>query len=167
MGFSLFDIDSQIREALDALYSSMDEDGCIADGDFERIEALNAERNTKIENIALYYKECVAEADALKAESKKLADRATIAANKAERLKDYLATSMQGAGETEFKSNRVKLSFRSSRSVVVPNVDLLDPRFVTEKVTFAPDKKAIKEAIDGGEIVDGAYIEEKKNIQIK
>lgn len=167
MGFSLFEIDSEIRKAMEAIYESMDEDGCIPDGDFERIEALNAERAHKIESIALFYKECMAESEALKAEIKKLADRAKVAANKAERLKTYLQTSMLDSGEPTFETSKCKLSFRKSKTVEVPNIDLLDPAFVVTKTEITPDKKAIKAAIEAGENVAGAFIEEKQNIQIK
>ena len=65
MGMSLFEIDSNIRDLLDALLIESDDDGVIDaeidDSIFERIAELNEARDAKIENIALYIKECDAE----------------------------------------------------------------------------------------------------------
>lgn len=167
MGMSLFEIDSNIRSFIDALYSSVDEDGCIVEGDFERLEELQMARETKIDNIALYYKECIASADALKKEAALLKKRADSAEKKAERLKTYLSNSMINSGNLTHESSKCKITFRSSKSVVIDDVDALPKKLITKKIEYAPDKKAIKEAIDEGKKIKGAHIEEKKNIQIK
>jgi hypothetical protein len=61
----------------------------------------------------------------------------------------------------------IKLSFRNSESVEITNEQQLDSRFIVTKTVTTPDKKAIKDAIKNGELVEGATISYNKNLQIK
>lgn len=167
MGMSLFEIDSNIRSFIDALYSSVDEDGCIVEGDFEKLEELQMARETKIDNIALYYKECIVQAKALKDEAALLTSRAKSAEKKAERLKKYLSDSMIASGNLNHESSKCKISFRTSNPLVIDDETALAKKWFVKKVEYVPDKTAIKDAINSGKAVKGAHIEEKKNIQIK
>ena len=64
--------------------------------DYEAFASLQMEREAKIENMALWYKDLTAEAKAIREEEKALAERRKSAENKAERLKGYLD---EGGGE--------------------------------------------------------------------
>lgn len=55
--------------------------------DYEAFASLQMEREAKIENMALWYKDLTAEAKAIREEEKALAERRKSAENKAERLK--------------------------------------------------------------------------------
>ena len=165
MSFSLYIIDQQIRDFLDNL--PVDEDGCIDSEALKGLEALQEERREKLEAIALYYKELTVEAKAIKEESDRLSERAKATANKAERIKEYLSTSMLSNGDNELETSRCKVTFRPSEKVIITNIDVLDSRFVKVKVDHDADKTAIKAAIKNGEEVEGAYLESRKNIQIK
>ncbi len=158
---SLFEIDEDLRKALDSI--EVDEDGCIATESFNKITALQEERDRKIEGIALYYKETLVEVEALKAEAKTLSERAKIAENRAESLKKYLISSLNGEC---LKTSRVTISYRKSVSVDVDE-DLLSKKYFIRKVEEKPDKKAILELLKSGKRVMGAELIEKQNIQIK
>lgn len=133
----------------------------------EYLEALQIERSEKVENIALYIKNLESDSEKIKAEEKSLKARREAKERKAERLREYLKSSMLALKEPKFETARVALSFRSSKSVVIDDIEKLDKKYITEKVSYAPDKTAIKKAIDSGETVTGARIEENKNLQIK
>ena len=133
----------------------------------EYLEALQLERGEKIENIALYIKSLDCEAAAIKAEEKNLQARRQAKERKAERLKEYLKSSLLAFNEKKFETARVALSFRSSKTVIVSDMEKLDKAYVKEKVEYSADKTAIKKAIESGATVDGAYIEEKQNLNIK
>lgn len=172
---TLFDIDSKIRQFLDSLYSAADSDGTIDDADFKELEALQAEKNTKVENIALYIKELEIEASALKAEADKLKARAEVATNKADRLRRYLKDSLwadnaerlkTSKDKTVFESTRCKLSFRRSESLVIDE-SLLPKKYYAKKITEAPDKTLIKELIKSGKHIKGAELRENQSLQIK
>lgn len=158
---SLFEIDEDLRKALDSI--EVDEDGCIATESFDKITALQEERDRKIEGIALYYKETLVEVEALKTEAKTLSERAKIAENRAESLKKYLISSLNGEC---LKTSRVTISYRKSVSVDVDE-DLLSKKYFIRKVEEKPDKKAILELLKSGKRVMGAELIEKQNIQIK
>lgn len=160
---TLFEIDEQIRAELNRLLEQVDEDGCIT-GDFSTIEALNKEREAKIEGIALYYKEVLAEAKAIKEEADKLAKRAKVTQNKAERLKDYLSFILQSSETEKFATTKVKLSFRPSEQVVIDDESLIAKKWM--KIKAEPDKAGIKQALKEGAKIKGAHLEARKNIQI-
>lgn len=163
MNRSIFDIDEEIRAELESIYEQVDEDGVFC-GDFSRIEALNAERDKKVEGLALFYKETLAEAEAIKAEADKLAKRAQVAKNKAERMKEYLAFVMNTSQTEKFTTNRVKISFKPSEAVVVDE-DTLPKKWF--RIKMEPDKAGIKQALKEGAKIKGAHLETKQNIQIK
>lgn len=164
---TLYEINDSIRAALEAIYNNVDDDGVINAGDMEALEALTIERNTKIENIALYIKELNAEAEAIKAEAAKLTKRAKAAENKAERLKNYLSVNLLSNGERNFTTARCKIGFRSSNAVTITDEAAIPKKYITKKITTAPDKKAIKEALEAGKAIKGATLETHENIQIK
>lgn len=133
----------------------------------EYLEALQIERSEKVENIALFIKCLESDAAKIKEEENALKARREAKERKAEKLRDYLKTSMLTLNETKFETARVALSFRTSKAVVIDDLENLDKKYVTEKVTYAPDKKAIKQAIDNGEEVSGARVVENQHLQLK
>lgn len=163
---TLYEIDANIREFLDGLYSQMDEDGTISDEDYAALEMWQEERKQKLENVAVYYKELAVLQEALENEAKKLLARAKTVEKRAEWFKKYLATSMLANGDTELETSRCTLKFRRSEKVVV-NEDQLPRKYFVEKVDYAPDKKLIKELLKKGEVINGAALEVTQNIQIK
>ena len=100
-------------------------------------------------------------------EIKRLQERKKQLAKTQDLLKNNLTNAMQEFGITEMKGRTIKLSFRKSESVDVYNVDALPDEFKRTKVTVEPDKIAIKEALKNGEVVEGATLSIKDNLQIK
>lgn len=152
---TLYEINAQLLECVDL------ETGEIID--YDRLMELQLERDEKIEAVALWYKNLLADAAAYKAEKDAFAEKERRANANALRLKEYLAAALQGE---KYKTTRVNISFRSTPSVVVDDVLNLPPRFVK----FAepePDKIAIRQAINNGEEVNGAHIERKQSVIIK
>lgn len=164
---TLYEIDSQIRQFIDRMMEAVDENGELLDIDPAELEKLQAEREAKWENIACYYKNLQAEAVAIKAEETNLKARREAAEKKAERLKRLLSASMQEAGKDNISTARCAVSFRKSTQVIIPDEDKLDVHYMKAETTYKPDKTLIKENIKAGIKVAGAYLEDKKNIQIK
>ena len=156
----------QIDEAIAAL---VNEDGEVAD--YEAFDALQMERNAKIENIALFHKNLLSDAAALKAEEQSLAERRKTAESKAERLKAYLAYALNGQ---KFETARVKCGYRKSTAVeyTVDEASFIQwaKEVRDDLLTYkdpTPNKTAIKEAIEAGEAIPLARIAERNNINIK
>lgn len=166
MGFSLYDIDNMVYTVLENGLIFDEETGEVL-FDEENLTELELERNKKLEAVALYIKSLEAEAEAMKAEAKKLADRKEAKERKAERLRSYISNSMQALGDTKLETAKVALSFRKSESVDVYDPVLLPAEYTKTKTTVTPDKTAIKAAIKAGQEVAGATLEVKQNLQIK
>lgn len=148
-----FDIDEETGEVLNA----------------DELDALQMERDTKIENIALYIKNLTALAADIKAEKDNLAERLKSTERKADSLKQYLANALNGE---KFETGKCKVSYRKSSQVMLSEnftewAKQNAPDLVQEKVEYKPDKTAIKEAIKGGREVFGAKIVENVNLQVK
>ena len=154
---NLYEIESAILECVDT------ETGDIID--IERLEALELERDTKISNIGCWIKDLKAEAEAIKAEKQNLDKRQKAAENKAEQLKRYLEGYLDGA---KYKDAKVSISYRTSTSTVLDediNLDALPDN--CKKVEIKPSLTAIKEALQNGEVIEGAHLVTKQNIQIR
>lgn len=129
----------------------------------EDIDKLQMDRAAKIEGCMLGYKNKVAEADAIDEEIKKLTVRKKAAAHTAEWLKTYVQNSL--AGE-EFSTPRAAVKYTKSKSVEVTcSASELPPDWC--RVTIAPDKVALKKALEAGEKITGVQLVEKLNMQIK
>lgn len=152
---SLYSINAAILDCVDL------ETGEIID--IEQLQALQMEREQKIENVALWYKNLLSDAEQYAAEEAAFKKKKQAAQAQAERVKAYLLDALQGE---KYKSTRVNISYRNSSRVVVEDVLNLPPRFVR----FAdpePNKTEIMAAIKNGEEVNGARIESSQSIIIK
>lgn len=156
---SLFEIDKAIKE----WEMEIDEEtGEILN--YSELDNLQMERDQKVENIALYYKNLVAEAEMVKAEKNNMADRQKRLENKAESLKNYLAYALQGE---KFSTPKVAVSYRKSKSVEIAEDARLPEAYVKVEEVRKPDKKMLKEALEGGEKIDGVRLVEKQNLSVK
>jgi hypothetical protein len=153
---SLYQINQDILDCIDM------ETGEIID--VEAFQSLQIAREDKIENIALYYKNLIADAEAYKAEKNAFAEREKRAANKAESLKRYLQTELQGK---PFKTVKADISYRKSTSVYIYDEAQLPKDYLVEKITTAPDKKAIGDKLKAGEEIAGAALVFSQNVNIK
>lgn len=82
------------------------------------------------------------------------------------KLKNNLLNAVNLFGD--FQAGFLKFSVRRSKQVIVGcDVNELHKSFKVVKVTETADKTAIKKAIESGEEVEGCYIQENLNLQIK
>lgn len=151
----LYEINEEILNCVD------EETGEITD--FERFNNLQIERDEKIENIALWYKNLSADAIAYKAEKDAFAEKEKSAKNKADSLKKYLDSVLSG---NTFKTTKVNVTYRKSQAVEIIDINKLNENYIKYAEPTA-DKARIKEDIKNGVDVDGAMIVDNQNIQIK
>lgn len=153
---ALYEIENEILECVDF------ETGEIIDE--ERLDALEMERSAKIEGVILWRKDIIAEKEAVRAEGKKLYDRAKVLENQEESLKRYIEKALGGE---KFKTERCAVSYRKSSSIVIDDPMSVPREFLKDIREDWISKSAIKEAIEKGETVKGAHQEEKNGIVIK
>lgn len=160
----LYELDQKINELI---ANSIDpETGEVSDGFIEKLDALNMERNEKIDNIMRLYKNLISDAAGWEAEEKRLSELKKSAKNRAESLKNYLSRYME-AGVEKFTSEHGKIGWRKSEKVVVQDVDTLPEEFKKVKVEVKADLISLKNALKEDRKIDGVSLEEHQNIQIR
>lgn len=161
----LFDIDERLAACvkLDESRVVDTESGEIID--LEAIAALEMERDKKIENLGCWYKNLLAEAEALKAQKNAFAEREKAKKAKAESLKGFLGRYLNGK---KFESAKVAMSFRKSEAVEFDAKCIGDiPEEFLKFKDPELDKVAVKKAIKAGETVPGCELVARQNLQIK
>ena len=132
--------------------------------DTEKFDQLQIDRNDKIENIALWYKNLQSEAQAYKAEKDLFSEKQKRAENKAESLKKYLESALKG---NKFDTVKVNVSYRKSTSINILDIDKLPEDYRKAVITISADKVELAKALKSGVVIDGAELIENSNIQIK
>ncbi len=93
-------------------------------------------------------------------EAKRLAERKKSFENRAKSIKQYVLNCMLTAGLDKLKTTTNTFTARKGvASVIIDNEALLPDEMVAVQTLIAPDKKAIKEAIENGVDIPGAHIE--------
>lgn len=177
---SLWEIDSRLQALEDY---GVDEDGCIIETEEEfnkAFDAIQMDLQTKIENTILFAKSLDAEAEAIKAEEKKLAERRKAKENLSERLKkrinDYVTwqftdeegnVDLNGLRKWKFETSKCYISYRKSDVVEFTDATKIPKEFIKVETKETPMKAEIKKAIKEGKEVAGCVLVEKANMQIK
>ena len=162
---TIYDIDREIQALLD---SGIDEETGELLIDTDALEALQMEKDQKIENLALAIKNLTADALAIKAEEQALAQRRKQTEAKAERARQYLEFVLQGE---KFQTPRVAVTYRKSTKLQLDDGFILwaqihEPDFLRYKDP-EPDKTAITRAIKSGAEIQGAALVESQTMTIK
>lgn len=152
---NLYEIDEQIMQCID------EDTGEILD--LEKLNHLQMQQEQKVESLALWYKNLLSDAAALKAEKENFAAREKSARNRAESIKAYLSDFLNGE---KFETKKAKITFRKSKQVDIIDQSTIDDDYLIYQEP-RPNKTKIKEALKSGAQLKGVQLVEKKNIQIK
>ena len=160
---NIYEIDTAILDLIDP------ETGEVMD--YESFEALQMEREQKIDNMALWIKDLDAEQAALDTEAKKLAERRDAARRKRDRLKEYLARVLDGEKRS---TPQYAVSYRNSEACELYDEGAAimwlvahgyDDGYVIVKESVS--KTAVKELLKRGEEVSGAVLVKRQSMSIK
>jgi hypothetical protein len=149
----------EIPEAYENAYlaATDEETGEVDEGKLgELLAAVEGEIDEKLQRLGEWYKDLVAEEDAIDAEIKSLRARKEAKAAKADRVKRYISYALGLAGRRKFEAATVALSFRTAKRTDIIDATKIPPEFMRTKITKEPDKTLIAKCIDGGEDVPGA-----------
>ena len=163
----LYEISRAILDVIESGYSVDEDTGEIL---FEPadIEALEIERDSKLEACALYAKNLQAEADAIKAERDRLDARMKSKQRKADSMKQYIQSCMLALNDMTFETARVDMRIRHSAFVEVAcDADMLPLEYQRRKVNVTADKVALKKALQDGERIPGVRMAERDSLTIK
>lgn len=165
---NLYEIDRQIESIYETAIDY--ETGEISPEAIEALEALQMAREAKIENIALWHKNTLAESKAIADEIKALQERKKRLEKKIDWMDGYLSDALQGQ---KFETSKVSVTYRKSQAVEIDDTEAFirgykdNPELVTVKVDMTPNKTGIKKILKDGTEILGARLVERQNIQIK
>ena len=160
----IYEIDQDILNCVDQ------ETGEILDAD--KLNALQMERDDKLEGVALWVKDLKAEADAVKAEADKLTARKKALDKKIDSLKEWLLIALDGG---KLKTARCNMYPTHTQRVVIDDEKALIDMFMTspfgEKFLRVKDpeidKNALKDSMKQGYEYEYAHLEETESVVIK
>ena len=153
----------ELEGIVDSMTAEAEAVGDISDELKAQFDAVELDKKAKAEQLCLKYKERQYIAEAKKAEAKKLSEDAEIMEKANERLRDYIAFLLEGE---KLETPRAKVTYRLNP----PSVTIADPAKVPAQF-WKPGKPTIskteiKEAIEKGETVPGAFLERTKSTRI-
>jgi len=161
---ALYEINQDILDCVDM------ETGEILDT--ERLDALQIEREAKLEGVALWVKDLKAEAAAVKEEADKLTARKKALDNKIEGLKNWLQFALDGEKLRTPRCNVYQT--HSQRVYVADELQLIsylkkqeDPEKFLRFKEPELKKDEIKRALKDGAVIPGAALEETESVVIK
>ena len=142
---------------------------------FDTLSGIEEEFEVKAENIGAYVKALTAAAKDLKAEEDALAKRRKAKEKQAEWLKKYLLESMQAIGRKKIDRPMAVLSvkncpesvrFEDEKAFINDCMESGHDEYLRYK-TPEIDRTAVKEALQHGEKIEGAYLDRDQRIDIK
>jgi hypothetical protein len=135
----------------------------------DTLEGMAGDFETKSLNVAAYFLDLDAQADAIKEAERKMAARRKAIENHSQRLRDYLKQNMLQCGITRIDSPEFSLRVqKTAGSVVISEESLIPDDFVEIIETRKIDKTALREAIKNDpNAVIGAHIQENWALIIK
>lgn len=130
--------------------------------------AIEMEKSEKIANTIKVIENKILLRDGIKAKSKSMDERVKALDKEINTLKARVGASLN---YEKFETEDVKISFRKSKSVVIPDASKVPAEYMEYKSTASPQKDKIKkylESIEGSdEKCEWASIETKQNMQLK
>ena len=163
---SLYEIQKQIQQILDTGFAIDEETGEVL-ADTSELEALKMAEEEKLENIILYRKNLIADAELIRTEEKALADRRKAKENRAASLDRYIAFCMKSTGRDKFETAKCKASLRKSTAVEIDDSFIDGAPEELLRIKKEPDKPAIKNLLQSGGVVKGAVLVERESLQVK
>ena len=162
MNITLYQCTADVQEALDYHFDTEEERR-------DTLEAVIGQFDVKAQSVIGYIKNQEMTEAMLEEHIKQMGEKLKAIKARNQSLKDYLERNMIAAGIKEIKADdgTFKASFRKSKAVDVFDEAQIPAEFMRERITVVPDKTAIKKAIESGQEVAGAKIEERLNLQIK
>lgn len=161
----LYEIPAIIDDVLENSFHIDEETGEVFDED--DLDSLDMALDEKLEATACYVKSVEAEAEAIKAEEKRLYERRKALEKRAGHLEDYIARAMVRSGKKKLETPRCLLRTRKTERVEVLDRDEVPDLFMRVKMTREPDKTELKKRLKAGEIIPGCVLVSSESLSIK
>lgn len=160
----LYEIPEEYRKVLEGVQVD-EETGEILGTD--ALVEFAGDLNETIKNTGLYLFELDSEAQQIDAQIKRLKARKDGMKRRAETLKNLMLDAMTSTGLKKVSDPLVTVYLRKSTATIVDEMDILPKDLLRVKVETSPDLVAIGKKLKAGEVVPGAHLEERQNVNIK
>lgn len=133
----------------------------------DTLQSLEEIRDKKLESLAYIVKQTEFEADFIRNEEKRLAERRRSLENKADRIKKYMESCLLAEGVKKVKTPTVTVSIQANP----PSVEVWDEDMIPAAYRIPQpdklDKKAMIEVLKNGELVPGANLLKTESLRIR
>lgn len=160
----LYEIPEEYRKVLEGVQVD-EETGEILGTD--ALVEFAGDLNETIKNTGLYLFELDSEAQQIDAQIKRLKARKDGMTRRADTLKNLMLDAMTSSGIKKVSDPLVTVYLRKSTATIVDEMDILPKDLLRVKVETSPDLIAIGKKLKAGEVVPGAHLEERQNVNIK
>ena len=160
----LYEIPEEYRKVLEGV--QVDEETGEILGTDALVEFVG-DLNETIKNTGLYLFELDSEAQQIDAQIKRLKARKDGMKRRADTLKNLILDAMTSSGLKKVSDPLVTVYLRKSTATIVDEMDILPKDLLRVKVETSPDLIAIGKKLKAGEVVPGAHLEERQNVNIK
>ncbi len=161
---SLYDLDKEMLAVIEiAEQEAVNNDGEISEVTVKALEQAEMAYADKVENVVKYIKNLNAEADAINNEIAILKDKKVRALKKVESLSEYLGA----CNAVGFSCTAGEVKSRTSKVVKVDPVIALEDKYTRVKTEREPNKIALKEALEAGEVIEGVKLVDSVKVSVK
>lgn len=158
---TLYDLTNQYQQLLE-LESEIDEQTFI-----DTLQSIDEAIEDKAENLAKVIKEMEATITTIANEVNRLQSKKQVVANRVSNLKTYLQGEMEKVNKTKVKGALFTVNIQNNPpSLRVDRTDNIPKDFFIEQEPTL-DKKALKEAVKNGEVIEGVELKQTRSLRIR
>lgn len=158
---TLYELTGQYQQLLE-LESEIDEQTFI-----DTLQSIDEAIEDKAENLAKVIKEMEATITTIANEVNRLQSKKQVVANRVSNLKTYLQGEMEKVNKTKVKGALFTVNIQNNPpSLKVENTDKIPKSFYIEQEPTL-DKKALKEAVKNGEVIEGVALVQTQSVRIR
>ena len=131
-------------------------------------EIIKYEIENKSSNMISLIRNISSDINAIDSEIERLLKLKKIKENKVDNIKKYIKICLEESGIKSVDTPLGSMKIRNNApKLIVDDIHKIEPRFVIVETTLKADKKAIKESINNGEIIEGCHLERSTSLTIK
>lgn len=163
-GLTLYGISSEMERLLDAI----EENGGELTPDLEAALAITDQQfAAKCEDYGKAILHFRAMSDMIGNEIERLSGLKKYYDNTEKRLCTAVSSAMQAFDVPKVENGCMRISLRRTTATIIDDAEQVPDRFTTTKIERVVNKTEIKKAIQSGEAVAGAHLQENVSLQIK
>ena len=130
----------------------------------EKLQALNMELDAKVANGIGLIQTLKVAVEGMKAEEARLKQRRTALENRIATIKDYYQSELTAIGKKKILTSRGTMTIAKCGGKMPMKIDdenLVPLEFKNKKTVYEIDKDYLRQALEDGEIISGAHLEER------